>query len=253
MSRLQDPARMVQSGQSPMPTLRVIDPRRARRQRLWLLVLWLSSVAIAYVVGRYVIIPDAGGLRAQLEQTRAAESELRRRLGETEQRLANLERAEQIARMANENVQVALTDKEAELARLRRDLALFERLFGPDVERQGLSVQEVSVQPSSNGDSVRFSVIATRTREVRGNQTGRLTLSVEGQHEGRLQRLDWADLAPTDSEQGLDYDFRYFQRIEGSFLLPEGFQPLTIQVRLIGRDGERAERSVRWQQALVSG
>lgn len=236
-----------------MPTLRVIDPRRVRRQRRLVWSLWLFSIALAYIVGRYVMIPDAGGLRANLQQSRAAQAELRQRLAETEQRLVNIERAEQIARLANENVQAALADKDAELSHLRRNQALYERLIGPDAERQGLTIHEVGLRPATEGGSVAFNVIATQTRDLRSSTAGRLTLSVEGQRQGRLERLEWADLAPPDAGDGLSYDFRYFQRIEGRILLPEDFQPLTLHVRLNGRNGEQAERSLRWDQALAGG
>ena len=241
----------MNSSSMPMPTLRVVDPRRVRRQRLWLLSFWLFSIALAYVIGRYVMIPDAGGLRAALQQSRTAQAELRQRLGETEQRLINIERAEQIARMANENIQAAIVDKDVELGRLRRDLALYERLIGAEAERQGLSVHEVALRPAPEGGSVAFSVIVTQTRDLRSGTVGRLTLSVEGQRDGRLERLDWPDLVPAEAAEGLSYDFRYFQRVEGRILLPEGFQPLTVHVLLVGRGGERSERSVRWEQALA--
>lgn len=241
---------MAQPGHPVMPTLRVIDPRHVRRRRWWLSALWLSSLVLAYVVGRYVMIPDAGGLRAALGDAQAVQQEQGRRLAETEQRLANLERAEQIARLANERIQTALAEKEEELSAMRRELALYQRLIGPDAQRQGLAVHELVLRPARQGGSVAFSVVATQNRDVQSGSAGRLTLSIEGQRDGRLERLDWPTLAPPEAADGLAYDFRYFQRIEGRFLLPEDFQPLTVRVQLRGRNGETAERSLRWDEAM---
>lgn len=235
-----------------MPTLRVIDPQRARRQR-WIVVgIWCATVLAAYVVGRYVMIPDAGGLSAQLEVAKAAEDSLRASLSDTEQRLAIVERAEQIARLANENIQAALTEKDAEIAELRRDLAIYDRLIGPGAVKEGLAIYDVTLKPGQDG-SVAFRAILTQNRDVRRNSQGRLTFSVEGQRNGRLERIEWADLASAADEAGVPYDFRYFQRVQGRFMLPGDFQPLSLRAVLKSQEGETVERNLPWEQATTTG
>jgi hypothetical protein len=243
---------MHTSGQSPMPTLRVIDPLRARRQRWTVIGIWFATVVLAYVVGRYVMIPDAGGLSAQLDEARATLSSTRDRLADVEQRLAVVERAEQIARLANENVQSALASKDSEIASLRRDRALYDRLIGPDAVRQGLAVFELELRPATDG-SVGFIATLTQTRDVRSGSKGRLTVAVDGQRGGQLERLDWPQLAAAGEEGGIDYDFRYFQRLEGRFMLPDGFQPHTVRVNLKGSGDDAVERSWSWEQVVKQG
>src|SRR5690606_25912745 len=218
---------MQTSGQPQMPTMRVIDPLRARRQRRMIAGLWFATFVLAYVIGRYVMIPDAGGLSAQLDEAHASLASARERLAEVEQRLAIVERGEQIARLANENVQTALATKDNEIAGLRRDLGLYDRLIGPDAVRQGLAVFALAVRPAEGG-SVGFVATLTQTQDVRRGSKGRLTLAIEGQRNGQLERLQWPQLAGPGHDEGLPYDFRYFQRIEGRVMLPDGFQPHTV-------------------------
>lgn len=236
-----------------MPTLRVIDPRRARRNRWLLIGLWSASVLLAYIVGRYVMIPDAGGLSEQLAASRASEASARTELEETQQRLAVVERSEQIARLANENVQAALSEKDGEIAELKHDLAIYDRLIGADSARQGLSVYDVKLRPGAQG-AVAFRVVVSQTKEVRGETEGRMSLSVEGDRAGQAERLDWADLAGDDLDKnGIAYDFRYFQRLEGRFILPAGFTPRSLRVTLKGRGDETVEHDLPWAQAINQG
>lgn len=236
-----------------MPTLRVIDPRRAQRNRWLLIGLWFASVLIAYVVGRYVMIPDAGGLSEQLAASKVSEASARSELEETQQRLAVVERAEQIARLANENVQVALSEKDGEIAELKHDLAIYDRLIGADDGRHGLSVYDIKLRPGSAG-AVAFRIVVSQTREVRGNTEGRMSLSVEGERAGNIERLDWADLVGDGLDKnGITYDFRYFQRLEGRFILPAGFTPRSLRVTLKGRGDETVERDLPWAQAINQG
>lgn len=240
------------TGPSPMPTLRVIDPQRARWQRRIVVGLWLATVLAAYAVGRYVMIPDAGGLSAQLAKSEATNESMRARLSDVEQRLAIVERAEQIARLANENIQSALAGKDDEIAELRRDLAIYDRLIGPDAVKETLTVYDLRLYPANDG-SVAFRAILTQNRDVRRGSQGRLTLSVEGRRDERLERLAWPDLATAGEEQGLPYDFRYFQRVEGRFMLPRDFQPLSVRAVLKGREGETVERNLSWERAAQTG
>ncbi len=242
---------MAQPGSPEMPTLRVIDPRRARRGRQILVAVWLGSVALAFVIGRYVLLPGADTLNARLAESQAALSEHRQRLAEVEQRLANVERAEQIARLGNENVQQTLAAKDAELAEVRREITLYKRLIGPQAERHPLSVQELGLREDDAGFA--FSALLTQTQDVRRGSEGRLTVSVEGQREGRPERLPWSSLVPSAIAEGLAYDFRYFQRVEGRIILPDGFLPHTLHVHLRGRNGESVQRSLPWQQAMTQG
>lgn len=242
---------MAQPGSPEMPTLRVIDPRRARRSRQILVAAWIASVALAFVIGRYVLLPGADTLSARLSESQAALAETRHQLQEVEQRLANVERAEQIARLGNENVQQTLADKDAELAEVRREITLYKRLIGPQAERHPLSVQDLAVREDEAGFA--FSALLTQTQDVRRGSEGKLTLSVEGQRAGRPERLPWSSLVPSDAADGLPYDFRYFQRVEGRIILPDGFLPHTIHVQLRGRSGESVQRSLPWQQAMTQG
>lgn len=242
---------MAQPGTPVRPTLQVVDPRRLRRRRQILAAAWAGSVALAFVIGRYVLLPGADTLMARLVESQAALAEYRQRLSEVEQHLANVERAEQIARLGNENVQRTLAQREAELADLRRQLTLYERLIGPQAQRHPLTVQELNLRQDEAGYA--FSVLLTQTQDVRRGSEGRLKLSVEGLGDGRPQRLPWNDLVPPDASEGLPYDFRYFQRVEGRIILPDGFLPHTIHVELRGRNGETVQRSLPWQQALTQG
>ncbi|MDZ3824029.1 MAG: DUF6776 family protein [Pseudoxanthomonas sp.] len=243
---------MSLSGHTPMPSLRIVDPQRVRRQRLLLLAGWLLTVLAAYAVGRYVMIPQAGTLAADLAQSQAALEVNRRRLADIEQRLAVVERSEQIARLANENVQGALAAKDDEIAQLRRDLAVYDRLIGPGAQRQPLDLHELVLRPSEDG-SVAFSALVTQSSDPRGTTTGRLTLAVEGQRDGRTERLDWPSLVPPGSAEGLAFDFRYFQRLEGRITLPGDFQPHTVRIRLAPRGGTAVERTLAWSRAAQQG
>lgn len=219
---------------------------------MWLALFWLLTVVAAFFAGRHLLLPDADGLRAQLLAAQQRDIVVQQQLQEREQRITNLERGEQIARLANENVQTALGEKDSTIARLRRELALFERLIGPNAQAQGLTVHELALAPTGNG-VVTFDAVLTQTRNARDGSAGRMTLSVEGRRNNQMETLAWSSLVPPEREEGIRFDFRYFQRLQGSFVLPADFQPLAVEVRLQGRNIDTVRRRLSWAETIKPG
>lgn len=172
------------------------------------------------------------------------------RIDELEQRSATLSRSDLITRDANRDLQSTLAERDEEIAGLRADVAFYERFVGATAQRRGLAVHELQLVPQSDQG---WHFIATLTQNLnRGAvNAGRLQVAVEGTHDGKLQRLAWADLRQQANAPGVDYSFKYFQQVEGDFVLPAGFKPSRVAVRLAPQSGAVVEQSFSWNDSLV--
>lgn len=188
-----------------------------------------------------VFTPAPGDASAQLDEQQG-------RIAALEQKVANLTRSDQVSRNANTALQGTLAERDEEIAGLRADVAFYERFVGATSQRRGLSVHELSLKPQ---DAQAWHFVATLTQNLnRGavNQ-GRVTLSLEGTRDGRMQQLDWNSLRQQPEAPGVEYSFKYFQRIEGDILLPPGLKPVRVVVRVVPRGGNPLERSFTWADA----
>ncbi|GAA4859194.1 DUF6776 family protein [Luteimonas vadosa] len=168
-----------------------------------------------------------------------------------EQRVATLARSDQISREANNDLQGTLAERDEEIAGLRADVAFYERFVGATGQRRGLAVHELKLQPQTDQA---WHFVATLTQNLnRGAvSSGRLTLSVEGTVGGRLKRLSWSELRQQHDVPGAEYSFKYFQQVEGDIVLPPGFQPVRVHVRLAPARGPAVEQSFAWGEAVAS-
>lgn len=181
---------------------------------------------------------------------RTASAGQRAELERLEQEVATLRRSDQISRDANAELQASLAARDEEIAALRADVAFYERFVGATAQPRGLAVHELELRPQqADGRVWHFIATLTQTRDRDAPSVGRLTLSVEGTQDGRLQRLSWADLRQQPGASGSEYSFRYFQRVEGDILLPPGFVPLRIHTRLVPASGAPIERTIPWAEA----
>ncbi|MFT3763243.1 MAG: hypothetical protein QM761_11705 [Pseudoxanthomonas sp.] len=180
--------------------------------------------------------PSAAQWRAQQEK-----------LATLEQKIATLTRSDQITRQANADLQGTLAERDEEIAGLRADVAFYERFVGATAQRRGLTVHKLQLQPQSE-QSWHFTATLSQNLNRGAINAGRLLVSVEGTRDGKLQKLAWTDLRQA-GDPGVAYSFKYFQQVEGDLVLPAGFRPARVGVRLLPSNGGAVEQSFSWAEA----
>ena len=208
----------------------------------------VALVVLALAFGVWGVWKVFAGADAD-QPTRAQLQALQNRIDTLEQRAATLARSDQISRDANGDLQGTLAERDEEISGLRADVAFYERFVGATAQRRGLAVHELQLQPQSD---LGWHFIATLTQNLnRGAvNAGRLQVAVEGTHAGKLQKLAWTDLRQQPNAPGVDYSFKYFEQVEGDFVLPADFKPLRVSVRLTPQGGTAVEQSFSWAASL---
>lgn len=215
-----------------------------------------ALVALALVFGLWgawqAFGSDPAGVRRERDDARAALRAQGVELETLRQQVATLRRSDQISRDANRDLQAALAERDEEIAGLRADVAFYERLVGATSQRRGLTVHALRMQ-RRNGHAWHFTSTLTQNLNRGAVSHGRLMLAIEGTQDGRLRRLGWADLRQQPAAPGIEYSFRYFQQVEGDVVLPAGFEPVRVTVRLVPRSGAAVEESFTWGEATANG
>ena len=66
-----------------------------------------------------------------------------------------------------------------------------------------------------------------------------------GIRDGKLETLNWKDLAQQSDGSGIGYAFKYFQKINGIIMLPAGFEPNRVHAVADG-EGGHSEQDFPW-------
>jgi len=227
----------------------IVVPRRSgdRLRRLVVLVGWPLSLLILGALLVWRAEPALTALRAEHAALEQAHAEALSAIEGLRQQVATLTRSDQISRAANLDVQQTLAERDEEIAALRADVEFYERLVGATGQRRGLSVHAAEFQPEAGG-SWRYTITLTQNLNRAAISSGRMHFAVEGVAAGSLKTLDWSHLRQADNAPGQAYSFRYFQKLDGSIVLPQGFTPQRVRVALEDGAG-RVEASLPWQAA----
>lgn len=224
----------------------MVVPRRASdRLRRWAVRIgWPASLLLLWAFMAWRAEPALVELRAEHAALRREHAETAARFETLAQEAANLRRSDQVSRAANIELQQTLAERDEEISALRADVEFYERLVGATGQRRGLSVHAAEFQREAGG-SWRYTLTLTQNLNRGAISRGRMRFAVEGVAGGALTTLDWPSLVPAELAPGQEYSFRYFQKLEGSIVLPEGFTPQRVRVTLDAPGGV-VEARVPW-------
>ena len=161
----------------PPPALVVRVRHKKRRWPLIILVAlaWFASIGAALLLTQQTenLVDRAEINRAHKEQDALL------------QRIAVLERSEQVARAAYGDLQQNLKDRQEEISALRADLAFYSRLTNGS-KLEALNVHGVHLQAAASPRVYNFSVTLTQTLKSGQIATGHMRVSVNGVRDGKL-------------------------------------------------------------------
>ena len=209
-----------------------------------LLAVFLAALAFGGWGLWTVLAPRPGDARAQL-------SAQRERIAELEQQATTLARSDQVSREANRDLQGTLAERDEEIAGLRADVAFYERFVGSTAQRHGLAVHQLRMTAQPGGA---WHFVATLTQNLNRGAVndGKLTVSLEGSRQGRMETVPWEVLRQEADAPGVDFSFKYFQQVQGDVIVPAGLQPVRVVVRLEPARGEPVEQSFTWAEATAA-
>lgn len=167
------------------------------------------------------------------------------------ERVAVLERVKQIERKAYADVDETLNDLQDEIVQLKEELAFYRSLVVSTTKGKGLQIQSFDVQGNGSDGEYRYRLVLTQSRKSAKVISGTVQLSVSGDQRGTEKQLSFAELTGRRSHD-LRFRFKNFQKIEGQLILPVGFVPQQVLVR-VSTEGKRplkAEKTFDWPGAV---
>ncbi len=163
------------------------------------------------------------------------------------ERVAIVERAQQVEGKAYEGVDVHLRSLQDEVLALKEEIAFYRGIVSAGKEK-GLKIQTFVVDKESSSGSYRFQLVLTQNLNRVKMISGTIKLNIVDEQNGKPRRLLLSDMSGQQANS-LKFEFKFFQRIEGRFTLPDGFKPDRLQIQVVskGKKPASVEKSFEWQ------
>lgn len=202
---------------------------------------WLGIIALgAFVVGVGWTTYDYGMELAGFRQSEAASAlarlkeEIKKRetaIVEMRSQVASSQRQLQIDRATYGDLAKQVKTLSEENAALKEDLAFFQSLMASGGKELGLSINRFRVQPDALPGEYRYRLLLVQNGQRIKEFQGTLQFLVYLEQSDRKFVLT---LPPEDQKSAREYqvNFKFFQRVDGTFKVAPGTTVKSLQVRV---------------------
>jgi hypothetical protein len=141
------------------------------------------------------------------------------------------ERQLQIELATHKNLSGQIINLSEENALLKEDLAFFQTLMASGGEAGGISVNRFRVQPDALPGEYRYRLLIAQSKQRVKDFRGRLQFIVDFEQAGKSDVISFPK--EDDTSQAYNLAFKFYQRVEGTFLVPPGAVIKKVQVRVL--------------------
>lgn len=195
-----------------------------------------------------------GQQEAGFDQLQAAEAE--KRLNETitnleqerialRDQIALLERSNQMDKQAYSEVGSNLKSLQDEILELREEVSFYRGIVAPNESSAGLRIEKLHVGNAGEERLFHYKLVVTQVLKNDRTVYGTADIRIEGLQDGLPKELPLNKVA-VSGKTALALNFRYFQKFEGDILLPEGFTPRSIEVKVDPKRAKSIKSSFDW-------
>lgn len=183
----------------------------------------------SYLTGRYLAISDLSETKQQLASIELELAETKSALDNLNERLVMQAQSAQVDNLSNQELINSVKSLQQNNKKLVEELTFYRKIMAPERDKDGLVVDSIKL---FNTD--KENVFQVRTTLIQAGKQlqflkGSILIKVAGELDGQAREFDIRELG-TFKNSDFQFQFKYFQNIQGTIELPGGFIAKSINV-----------------------
>jgi hypothetical protein len=166
---------------------------------------------------------------------------LKRDLEAARTALIERDRQLQIDRASQGELARNVAQLQEENATLKEDLAFLRKMMSSGSTPEGLGVSNLKVEPEGKPNEFRYRMLLTQGGQRKQDFKGRLQVVARAQQGGTINTFTFPEATMDESVGAVE--FRFYQKVEGRFRLPEDAMLRSVEVRVLASPGGQVKLS----------
>ena len=203
------------------------------------LKLWLLIVGIIVSMAMFFFLGNSYQ-RFQLDQVVRERDTLQLKIVELEsrnsrlvQQNAQLEGSSKIDRDAYDRANKQMVELQQQLLAQREELAFYQGIVNPGGDELGVNLQSFEIYPELDEGQFSYKLILTKRGRTTTRVRGKVEVVLRGEDGSGIKEHRLTNLKLENRGKDATFSFRYFQVLQGEIQLPEGFEPLEVELDII--------------------
>lgn len=159
-----------------------------------------------------------------------------------------------IAQLATEKNQVSYQESIERERALKEQLSFYQRVMAPEMSQDGFIIDKIQITPTKSKNNYSVNMILLQHENIKAVIKGDLDIIIFGSQAGNPTNIKLEQVLD-EPKDPLNYAFKYFQVVQTSITLPEGFLPerLEISTSVYKYRKKRGDYkiSIPWKEVLI--
>ena len=216
----------------------VVVPHRPW-MRVWIFCFGLATVAalcgLTYLHGLDEGLAAKRGLLVERDALLISLARTEKVLAQTRQELADVKLGGEVDVLANEEVRQSVEALQSQIAELNEEIRFYKGVMVPNADSTGLRIEQFAISATEVPDRFHYSMHLTQIVEKHEYVIGTVKIAVVGMLDGNKKNYQLSEVSESKLSQ-IKFRFRYFQKIAGDVILPDGFIPEQMIVVVLPSD-----------------
>jgi len=235
---------------SPQLIISEHDPLKRGVLAIAIIVVLAVGGYLLYDYGREQAQVDFISLVNERDQVNAQIEKLTAELDGMQSKLVLSLRGNEIDKQAYSEVGNSLNDLQTEILELKKEVAFYRSIVAPRESSRGLRVQRFKISPTDKNGAFRYRLVLTQVIKNTRITRGDIAIQVEGVKNGKHHVMKFADIS-AEKIKKLRFKFKYFQSFEGDLIIPKGFVPSRVSIK-VNSNRVKLDKTFSWSGEELS-
>lgn len=224
---------------------------KQQKSPVWAVFWGLLAVILlmgCFYLGRYLAIDEREQLQQQTAWLQQKLDEYQQAYQKANENLVMQTQSAKVDDQSNQQLVDTIKQLRDTQMQLEAELQFYRNIMAPELAQEGLTIADFELTQSEQPQLSQFKLVLTQAGRQEQFIKGVVELKLDGELNGKAKTFLFSELG-TFQAKHFQFQFRYFQNIEGEITLPDGFiaQQVTIKARTQGlRKNQISEKKVDW-------
>lgn len=180
--------------------------------------------------------------RQQIASLGEENARLKRDLDASKATLVERDRQLQIEKASQTELARNVAQLQEENASIKEDLGFLRKLMSSGATPEGIGVSDLKVEREGRSNEYRYRMVLTQGGQRKQDFKGRVQVVARVAQGTATNTLTFPDPALPEPSAG-SFEFRFYQKVEGRFTIPEGAMLKGVDIRVLAVPGGQVKLS----------
>jgi uncharacterized protein DUF6776 len=165
---------------------------------------------------------------------------MKRELQAVRSQLLERDRQEQVDHASQGELARSVAQLQEENASLKEDLGFLRKVMSSGTSAEGIAVSDLKIERDGRPNEFRYRILLTQGGQRKQDFRGRLQILAKVANGPNITTYTYPEAA---GEGAGNVDFRFYQKVEGRFTIPDGCELKSAEVRIVAVPGGQVKLS----------